>query len=725
MRVENLFTDTVGDMAVRYRLDRRSGKVELNLFPADMLPESSSGEDVSDLSPLASIKLEEDNSCTGFGCGGTMRYSETMSKLAFAKQEKEQNAIVTRFRTPTGVKLEHRLFWKEHVPVFFSEVKLTNDSSEPVRVELLESFSIGGIGEELDNDDFSRLICHRFRSRWCSEAFHENFPVWSCQLERYPSNHVIRNERFGQTGTMPVRKFHPFAAVEDKKSGVLWGAYLSWNASWQMELSMRNARGLTISGGLADREFGNWVCRLSPGETLTAPRAILCCTRGNLDTLTARMVKGIESTLDLPESEENLPVIFNEWCTTWGVPSQENMRKIAGRLKSLPVKYLVMDAGWFLREGDTSWASGQGDWIANPRLFPEGISAASDMIRRSGLIPGIWFEAEVSGCNSDSFRQDLEHFVHRDGRAVTVGSRRFWNHGDPEAEKILNRRVIRFLKENRFGYVKIDYNETLGIGCDHPDSPGEGIRQQGLGTYRFFQALRKAIPELVIENCASGGHRLEPGMFSVSSMSSFSDAHELDTIPVIAASLHRLMPPKQMQIWAVMRSEASPVRIVYLLTAAMLGRICLSGDILALSEEQMRLIRKALDFYKIVIPVLKSGNSCLQHLTDPRRSILNGGQILCRTSDTGKEVLVYFHAFHAFPQTLEASLPDANWKISGMFPETERDSVSVAGRGLLWHPTKEMSGCVVHLIHRDADSCSFVNITEKNKRNCQPDRRPL
>jgi alpha-galactosidase len=49
----------------------------------------------------------------------------------------------------------------------------------------------------------------------------------------------------------------------------------------------------------------------------------------------------------------------------------------------------------------------------------------------------------------------------------------------------------------------------------------------------------------VIENCASGGHRLEPSFMGLTSMASFSDAHETRDIPVIAANLHRLIQPRQ------------------------------------------------------------------------------------------------------------------------------------------------------------------------------------
>lgn len=56
----------------------------------------------------------------------------------------------------------------------------------------------------------------------------------------------------------------------------------------------------------------------------------------------------------------------------------------------------------------------------------------------------------------------------------------------------------------------------------------------------FVRRVKEEVPGIILENCASGGHKLEPLMMSLCSMASFSDAHETEEIPIIAANLHRL-----------------------------------------------------------------------------------------------------------------------------------------------------------------------------------------
>ncbi len=109
---------------------------------------------------------------------------------------------------------------------------------------------------------------------------------------------------------------------------------------------------------------------------------------------------------------------------------------------------------------------------------------------------------------------------------LTVGNVHFLDMEDPWVDAHLTKYVIDNLKENDFGYIKIDYNDTMGIGCDGPEGMGENLRNKVLATQKFFRKMKKEIPDLVIESCSSGGHRLEPSFMELASMASFSDAHE-------------------------------------------------------------------------------------------------------------------------------------------------------------------------------------------------------
>jgi alpha-galactosidase len=209
----------------------------------------------------------------------------------------------------------------------------------------------------------------------------------------------------------------------------------------------------------------------------------------------------------------------------------------------------------------------------------------------------------------------VDHFLKRDGIPILAGQRRFWDFRDPWVRDYLYEKVILFLRDTGFGYIKVDYNETIGIGVDGAESLGEGLRQHILCVQDFFRQMREEFPDLVIEVCASGGHRLEPSMMALASMASFSDAHESPEVPIIAANLQRLILPRQSQIWAVLHASDSSQRLRYSLAAGFLGRLCLSGEIDELDEEQWSLVQEIIRFYNRVTPIIKNGRSRLhQHI---------------------------------------------------------------------------------------------------------------
>ena len=118
----------------------------------------------------------------------------------------------------------------------------------------------------------------------------------------------------------------------------------------------------------------------------------------------------------------------------------------------------------------------------------------------------------TKGANVHSGTYDSMH-LYRNGEVIqTGGIRRFWDFRQTEVTQYLKERVLDFLRENGIQYLKVDYNGSIGYGCDGAESPGEGLRQQMQAVHRFFGMLRREYPELVIENCASGGHRLEPSL---------------------------------------------------------------------------------------------------------------------------------------------------------------------------------------------------------------------
>ena len=707
---------TFGDMVVEYLVDDPSRAVGLRLYPAACQSQVVAHRPffIDQVSPawridsLAQFKLLGDPT-DGFTQGHTMRNSATLASLRFEEQEVDIHngitTIITRLFSPRGYACEHRLSWPKGSQALHLQTTFINRSDQPLTLELLSSFSLGGITPFAADDAPERLFIHRFRSAWSAEGRHECRLAEDLSLEPSWAHHGVRVERFGQVGSMPVRGFFPWVGVEDRPAGVMWGAQLAIPGSWQMEIYRRDDY-LCLSGGQADREFGHWTKTIPPGESFASAPAYLSTVYGDLDDLCARLVSVQQPAAEsAPASERDLPVICNEWCTSWGNPRHADLEAIAKRLSGTGVRYLVIDAGWY-KGDDGVWSLAQGDWVANSHLFPQGLAAAARAIRQQGMIPGIWFEMEVVGEQSPRFEQDIAHFLQRDGKPVTAGGRRFWDFRDPWVVNYLGQKVIEQLREGDFGYIKVDYNETLGIGCDaplQPGAPGEGLRQHLQGVQDFFRKMRSELPDLVIENCSSGGHRLEPSMMALTSMASFSDAHESPEIPVIAANLHRLILPRQSQIWAVLHASDSMARLAYSLSAGFLGRLCLSGEIASLNEEQWALVQESLCFYAQASPLIARGTSRVYQSIHPAWRHLQGAQTVLRLAEDQRSALLVMHSF-ASPLPTEIAVPlpmgtegtPVTWQVQASFPSSS-PVPTLCGSRLVFKPMQEWQGSAVIL----------------------------
>lgn len=700
MHPEVLQEYKLGDMVAKYLIDRDSMQVGFQLLPEKVSQENIITDNCF-MESLIQYKLTGDIYNEAYAGGCSMRNSESVRKLKFSEQTDEsigeQLQVNTIMMDEDGHRLIHHLVWLKNMPYVRISCTFENQSKRDCCLEMFESFSLGGLSPYMQGDGNGTLWLHRVRSVWSQEGRHETIPVEDLQLEPAWDPHAVRCERFGQAGSMPVNRFFPFAAIEDRKNHIFWGAQIAHPASWQMEV-YRKDNGLALSGGLADRELGHWMKHVEPGKNFTTPEAIVSTAQtDSFDIFTGRLTTAglVEGFLKAPESEQDLPIVFNEYCTTWGNPSHENICEIVDAIKGKGFKYFVIDCGWY-KENGIPWDIGMGDYEVSSELFPDGMEKTVQVIKDAGMIPGIWFEIENVGSASRAYHF-TEHLLHKDNVVLTTYFRRFWDMQDPWVDEYLTDKVIGTLKKYGFGYMKIDYNETIGIGCDGAESPGEALRKNMEATVLFIEKVKEEVPGIVLENCASGGHRLEPKMMSVMSMASFSDAHECEEIPIIAANLHRVIHPTQSQIWAVIRQDDSLKRIAYSISNTFLGRMCISGDVTQLAPEKWNLIEQGISFYGKIKDIIKEGQSYRYGPKIKSARHPEGWQALLRVGKN-KQAYVVIHVFDGkLPEVIEIELPeDAPDHIRQIYAHQEME-VSIKDRKIYYRPSENKSAVTLWL----------------------------
>ena len=573
------------------------------------------------------------------------KLSESTKKLKFDRQNVTENGKFTEIKTylkaDEGYEVCHILKHFNGENGFEIKSEFFNNTGKTVMLEMITSASLDGLTPFGENDGSKELVYHTFRGGWATEGKHIERTMSQMNMEKSWGG-SFECEKIGAIGSKTVGRFYPYAALEDRESGCIWGIKLKHNATWQIELS-RYGTPLSLSAGIGDYKFGHWRKSIKNGEKFETPTAYAAASAGGIDEVSNDLLKMNERDIDA-YGEEGMPIIFNDWVTHWGDTSHDKLISLANSLKDTKVKYFVVDDGW-----QTGWV---GDWTVDKEKFPNGLKEYCDEIRSMGLIPGIWMEFECVRDRAERWAEEYNRlYLTKDGipinnAACNAAPTKFLDFRKQEVRDYLDSAVVKFLKNNGVGYIKVDYNSNIGLGCDGADSLGDGLIAQMNGVYDFFRHLKEEIPGLIIENCSTGGSRLEPKMMSVTAMSSFSDAHESIEVPVIAANLQYLISPCQSQIWCVLKEDFTENHMRYVIASGFLGRLCWSGTIDKLSEEQFAMLKNAEVFYEKVSDIIKYGRSTIYRTDFINNRNPQGTQAVIRYSEDKKRVLAVVHGFN-------------------------------------------------------------------------------
>lgn len=574
------------------------------------------------------IKLTTETKFSGDAYAGaytnglTMTESGTMDRMKLVLE----NDAVQEFRNNENVSL---LLQKSKEPTFCRvRTELTNGSNNDIKVEMLSTFV-------LKNVDVDKV--HRLQSFWSQEGKLRTETTTELMLESSYCGHGARIEKFGSVGSLPVRKYFPWLVLENSTRHEFIGIQLYCASSWQMELTVKYDNVLMVEVGLADRDFGHWTKTVRPGENFTTPEAVIT-VGSSMEEVCENLVRAQRPSISPVDTK--MGIAFNEYCATWGNPTFESVKNACLKVANRGFQYFTIDSGWY--SSKENWWTRIGQWDINEERFPGGLKATCDLIKENGMIPGIWFELETLGSACEYYDKP-EFLLCKDGFPITVGEKRFWDMENTFVIDYLSTKVIKMLKDNGFGYIKIDYNDTIGMGVDDEDSLGEGLRKKVNASKAFISKIQKEIPGIVIENCASGGHRLEPSMMELCSQASFSDAHETTSIPIIAANLHRAILPSQSQIWAVMRAKDDDNRIYYSIVNTFLGRMCISGDVFDLNDHQWELIEEGMTFYNKASSIIDKGMTIRIDSFFGSYNKPQGEQLVIRKLESRE--LIIFHRF--------------------------------------------------------------------------------
>ena len=203
--------------------------------------------------------------------------------------------------------------------------------------------------------------------------------------------------------------------------------------------------------------------------------------------------------------------------------------------------------------------------------------------------------------------------------------------------------VDRLINDYGIGYFKVDYNQTQGIGADTgADSCAQAMLEYYDALYRWYEEIFRKYPDLIIENCGSGGMRMDYGMLRILSLQSTSDQTGYINNSYIAANVATAVTPEQAGMW-VYPYEDEEEHVIYNMVNGLLLRPYMSGQVWKMGERSLQLMKEGVSLYKKIRKDVSNGTPYwpdgLNHLQDKVLSygIKNGEKaylaVFCPSAD--------------------------------------------------------------------------------------------
>jgi len=300
----------------------------------------------------------------------------------------------------------------------------------------------------------------------------------------------------------------PYFNLHSQESGV--AAAIGWSGQWAAKISRAEDNRVHLLAGLENSHL-----TLYPGEEIRTPSIALVFWQGEPMDGNNELRRFIiaHHTPRIADKPIQAPFTTGQWG---GIKTEKHLRTISHvRRHELEYDFYWMDAGWYgtaegfsEEEATAKWYGEAGNWSANPIAHPKGLRSISDAAREAGMGLLLWFEPERAFWGTQITQEHPEWFL---GDRIEK-SNVLLNLGIPEAREWITDFISGRISEWGIGCYRQDFNfEPLPYwrSADTDDRQGMTEIRHIEGLYAFWDELRRRHPNLIIDNCASGGRRLD------------------------------------------------------------------------------------------------------------------------------------------------------------------------------------------------------------------------
>ena len=499
----------------------------------------------------------------------------------------------------------HYLFYKlSNSLTMFNIVK--NISSSPITLSYVSSFHQLGILPVNDKNNY----LYQSTNSWHMEAQWQKHRMFDLGI--FNGNNITSMKRYSlnNTGSWSTKEYLPMVVVENKKKKIATLLQIENNGSWHIELG--DYLGLLyLSASGPELNDNLWFKKLRNEESFESVHATLSFGSDFEET-----IQEITKARRLMRRESNdlisLPVIFNDYMhALWDTQTKDTIIPLVDIAAKVGCEEFCIDAGWFAK--GSNWWNIIGEWKEEPSNFVDGgLKGVIDYIKSKKMKAGLWIEIEAVGIDSSALRNIKDEWLFQiNGVKVIHNNRYQLNFANPEVYSYAMSIIDNLMMLYNLDYLKIDYNTDAGVGNSYnSDSLGDGLLKHNRAYIKWLNEVMEKYPKLTIENCASGGCRMDYEILKYCPIQSTSDQTDYRKYPYLACNVLTACPPEQAAVWSYPLNDYEKIMptdevVVMNMCNAMLGRIHLASFINKLPEKQLRLIGEGINYYKSLVEFKK------------------------------------------------------------------------------------------------------------------------
>jgi alpha-galactosidase len=448
--------------------------------------------------------------------------------------------------------------------------------------------------------------------RWAGETQVTHEPI-------HPGQMVLESRK-GHTS----HYFNPWFAIDagntNESSGPVWFGALGWSGNWRITVEQTAYAQVRVAGGFNSFDFAY---PLGAGQSLDTPLFYGGFSQHGYGQA-SRILHKFEREKLLPGGLESRlrPVLYNSWeATTFNV-TEAGQEALADKAAPLGIELFVIDDGWFGARNDDH--AGLGDWVVNPKKFPNGLKPLIDHVNHLGMDFGLWVEPEMVNPNSDLYRAHPDWVINFPGRPRSeLRNQLILNLARDDVKEHIFHVLDKLASDYNIKYFKWDMNRSFSEP-GWPEAGGPNERklwvQYVRNLYEILDRLRAAHPKLEIEDCSGGGGRVDVEAIRRADEVWTSDNTDAFDRLRIQEGFTYAYAPKIMSAWVTdvpnMNTRSTPLTTRFLV--AMQGALGIGANLNKWTSQDFALATRMIGIYKGIRKTVQTGD--LYRLASPRTS---------------------------------------------------------------------------------------------------------